>query len=96
MRRIAFPCVLLRARTRYTTFLFYVLAAAVTMPLMSMLVQRLLGAPGRRVFRCADYCRVLTCTQHVWGVVGGLAWGVGTIFNMVSGNVVGCVFRLLQ
>jgi hypothetical protein len=61
-----------------------------TMPLMSVMVQRLLGgSPDRRVFRCGDYCHVLTCSQHVWGVAGGLAWGVATIFNMVSGNMLG-------
>jgi hypothetical protein len=77
------------AEARYTTFLFYVVAVVLTMPLMSLLVQRFLGSPDRRVFRCGDYCRLLSCSQHVWGWVGGVAWAIGTVFNMISGNVLG-------
>ena len=74
----------------YSSFFFFVAAVAVSMPIMSFLVQRFLGSPGKRSFRCGDYCK-MSCGQHVWGLLGGVAWAVGTVFNMISGSIVGCV-----
>ena len=74
--------------TPYASFLFYILAAAISMPLMSFAVQRALGDADHRCFQCSAYCR-LSCLQHVLGFLGGVAWAIGTVFNMISGNVVG-------
>lgn len=74
--------------TPYASFLFYILAAAISMPLMSLAVQRTLGDANQRCFQCSAYCR-LSCLQHVLGFLGGVAWAIGTVFNMISGNVVG-------
>lgn len=74
--------------TPYTAFFLYCVATFLTMPFLSCVMQKATGANGSPMMRCRDYCQ-MPLWKHAWAWLGGLVWSVGTLFNMIAGNVVG-------
>jgi hypothetical protein len=78
----------------YSSFLFYTAAVFVTTPVLLALQNRrwLLPRVGPRVRLSAYLC--IPCGQHIWGLLGGFVWSVGTLSNLLSGDKIGYVAPL--
>jgi len=70
--------------TPYTVNVIFALgAAASALPMIYLLLRRPISGPTRKL---KDYAGG-TWDVHIWGIAGGLIWGVGTIANFVASYV---------
>lgn len=72
--------------TPYTVAVFFTLGAVLCCLVFNVYVMKkpIVGAP----LSFTDYLNA-RASYHVLGLVGGIIWGIGTVFNFVAANLVG-------
>eukprot|EP00040_Diaphanoeca_grandis_P022050 m.117969 g.117969 ORF g.117969 m.117969 type:complete len:388 (-) comp28622_c1_seq1:33-1196(-) len=77
------------ALTTYTSFLFYCAAVVVTSPMLLVMqnYRILIPAVGKQTNFCGYF--LIKPSGHLWGLLGGIIWAVGTLSNLVSGDAIG-------
>eukprot|EP00039_Didymoeca_costata_P022356 m.346574 g.346574 ORF g.346574 m.346574 type:complete len:402 (+) comp29577_c0_seq1:71-1276(+) len=77
-----------RGLATYSSFLFFSSAVVVTSPVLLALQTCGLIPAVDKTASMGEYCQV-SGVGHLYGILGGFIWGIGTLANSVSGKAIG-------